>query len=141
AVDFRVMTAPESEPARWEPLVEHEPGRRITRVDCFATHLVIHEWHRAQPRLRVMHRDSSFTPIIIGDAPHDCDLDSNPEWNTTALRFSTESMVTPATLLEQDLTTGVRTVLKTAPTPNVDLSRYETVRAWATSADGTAVPY
>ena len=141
AVDFRVMTATESEPARWEPLVEHEPGRRITRVDCFATHLVIHEWHRAQPRLRVMHRDSSFTPIIIGDAPHDCDLDSNPEWNTTALRFSTESMVTPATLLEQDLTTGVRTVLKTAPTPNVDLSRYETVRAWATSADGTAVPY
>ncbi len=141
AVDFRVMTAPVSEPSRWEPLVEHEPGRRITRVDCFASHLVVHEWYRAQPRLRVMRRDGSFTPIVVGDEPHDCDLDSNPEWESTTLRFSTESMVTPSTLHEQDLLTGARTVLKTSPTPNVDLSRYETVRAWAVSDDGTEVPY
>jgi len=141
AVDFRVMTATETEPARWEPLIEHEAGRRITRVDCFATHLVVHEWHRAQPRLRVIRRDGSILEIVISDAPHDCDLDSNPEWTTTSLRFSTESMVTPATLLEQDLLTGERAVLKRAPTPNLDLSRYETVRAWATSSDGTEVPY
>ena len=141
AVDFRVMTATETEPARWEPLIEHEAGRRITRVDCFATHLVVHEWHRAQPRLRVIRRDGSIDEIVISDAPHDCDLDSNPEWTTTSLRFSTESMVTPATLLEQDLLTGERAVLKRAPTPNLDLSRYETVRAWATSSDGTEVPY
>ncbi|MFM8847635.1 MAG: oligopeptidase B, partial [Actinomycetota bacterium] len=82
AVDFRVMEAPENDPAAWSPLIAAETGRRITRVDCFATHLVVHEWYRAQPRLRVMHRDGTWTPIDLGEAPHDCELDSNPEWET-----------------------------------------------------------
>lgn len=141
AVDFRVMEAPETDPSEWSPLIAAETGRRITRVDCFATHLVVHEWYRAQPRLRVMHRDGTWTPIDLGEAPHDCELDSNPEWETRTLRFSAESMVTPATLYEQDLASGERVVLKTTPTPNVDLDRYVTERAWARSADGTEVPY
>ncbi|MFM8562669.1 MAG: S9 family peptidase [Acidimicrobiia bacterium] len=141
AVDFRVMYATETDPAAWSPLIAAETGRRITRVDCFATHLVVHEWHRAQPRLRVMHRDGTWTPIDLGDAPHDCELDSNPEWETRTLRFSAESMVTPATLYEQDLFSGERVTLKTTATPNIDLDRYVTERAWARSADGTEVPY
>ena len=141
ALDFRVMQAPESDPSTWSPLIEHEAGRRITRVECFANHLVVHEWFQAQPRLVVMWRDGSVHPIDLGDAPHDCELDANPEWDTDHLRFSVESMVTPATLYEQNLLTGERTVLKTAPTPNVDLSRYTSERLWATSDDGTEIPY
>jgi oligopeptidase B len=50
-------------------------------------------------------------------------------------------MVDPSTVWEQNINTGERKMLKRSPTPNVDLSAYETVREWATSTDGTKVPY
>jgi oligopeptidase B len=141
AIDFRIMQAPESQPSEWTELVAHIEGNRITRADCFATHIVIHEWVNAQPRLRVMLRDGSMQPIDLGSAPHDVEIDSNPEWNTEWLRFVSESMVDPSTVWEQNINTGERKMLKRSPTPNVDLSAYETVREWATSTDGTKVPY
>jgi oligopeptidase B len=141
AIDFRIMQATESQPSEWTELVAHIEGNRITRADCFATHIVIHEWVNAQPRLRVMLRDGSMQPIDLGSAPHDVEIDSNPEWNTEWLRFVSESMVDPSTVWEQNINTGERKMLKRSPTPNVDLSAYETVREWATSTDGTKVPY
>ena len=141
AIDFRIMQAPESQPSEWTELVAHIEGNRITRADCFATHIVIHEWVNAQPRLRVMLRDGSMQPIDLGSAPHDVEIDSNPEWHTEWLRFVSESMVDPSTVWEQNINTGERKMLKRSPTPNVDLSAYETVREWATSTDGTKVPY
>jgi oligopeptidase B len=141
AVDFRVMTAPASSPGIWSDFLPHVEGNRITRVDTFASHLVVHEWVDAQPRLRIVHRDGRVDVLDLGDAPHDVDLASNPEWNTDWLRFATESMISPATVWEHNVITGERNLLKRAPTPNVDLSRYTSARYWATSPDGTHVPY
>ncbi len=141
AVDFRVMTAPISSPADWAEFIAHTPGNRITRVDTFASHLAVHEWVDAQPRLRIVHRDGRVEILDLGDTPHDVDLDANPEWDTDWLRFGTESMISPATVWEHNVHTGERNMLKRAPTPNVDLSRYVSERHWATSADGTKVPY
>jgi oligopeptidase B len=141
AVDFRVMTAPVSSPGIWSDFLPHVEGNRITRVDTFASHLVVHEWVDAQPRLKIVHRDGRIDVLDLGDAPHDVDLASNPEWSTEWLRFATESMISPATVWEHNVVTGERNLLKRAPTPNVDLSLYTSARYWATSPDGTKVPY
>ena len=141
AIDFRVMTAPVSAPADWTEYIAHTPGNRITRVDTFAGHLVVHEWVDAQPRLRIVHRDGRIDVLDLGDAPHDVELDANPEWNTEWVRFATESMISPATVWEHNVLSGERNLLKQAPTPNVDLARYTSARYWATSSDGTKVPY
>ena len=44
------MTAPLDDPGEWTELLAHEPGRRITAVEPFAGHLVVHEWSDAQPQ-------------------------------------------------------------------------------------------
>ena len=141
APDFRVMTAPVEDPSTWTEFVPHHAGHRITRVDCFATHLVIQDWVDAQPRLRIMTRDGAAIPIRVDDDPHDVEIDSNPEWQTTVVRYDSESLISPASLWEIDIATGARTLLKRTPTPNVDLDRYETFRQWAPSTDGVLVPY
>lgn len=141
AVDFRVMTAGNDDPSAWIDFIPHTPGNRITRADTFATHLVIHEWVDAQPRLRIVDRDGRGTLVPISDEPHDVELDSNPEWETEWLRFATESMTSPASVWEHNVRTGERTLLKRQPTPNVDLALYESERRWAVSHDGTRVPY
>jgi len=141
AVDFRVMTAPENEPSQWRELLPHVEGNRITRVDCFESHLIVHEWVAAQPRIRIVHRRGGSRIVDLGNAPHDVDLESNPEWTTEHVRFATESLSTPPTVWEENVNTGGRIMLKRTPTPNVDLDRYTSERFWAPSHDGVLVPY
>ena len=144
AVDFRLLTAPAdadlTQPASWSELVAHLPGRRILGAEAFATHLVIHEWADAQPRLRILFRDLTERVIDLGDDPHDVEPAANPQWDTPLLRFTVQSLIMPTTLYDEDVTTGDRTLLRRIPTPHVDLDLYRTRRLWATATDGTQVP-
>jgi len=140
AVDFRIMTAPHDAPGTWSELVAHVPGRRITAAEPFAGHLVVHWWRDAQTEVLVRFPDGSERVVAGLGEPHDIELDANPEWDTTVLRLRVESFVTPPTVIDEDLVTGVRTVVKEHPTPNVDRSRYVARRIWATAPDGAQVP-
>ena len=71
---------------------------------------------------------------------HDVEPDANPEWESSTLRFTYQSLTTPLTVYDEDVRTGGRTVLKQVPVPGVDLSQYVTERRWAVSHDGTRVP-
>lgn len=145
AEDFRIAWAPLDAPGAWQPLVPHQPGRRITSVEAFAARLVIHEWSDAQPRLSVLDRGADTpVPLEVGPAgaaePHDVELEANPDWQATTLRYVYMSLTTPTSVYEHDFGSGARTLLKITPTPNVDLSRYASTRLWATAPDGTQVP-
>lgn len=140
AEDFRVMTAPLEDPADWSELIGHEPGRRITGVEPFEHHLAVHEWHRAQPSIRIVRRDGSVRTLDIDPTPHDVGFDANEQWDTDVLRVRHQSLTTPPRILDVDVTTGEVTVVKTTPTPNVDLDRYVAARHWAVADDGTEIP-
>jgi len=147
AADFRVLTAPHDaelrgliDPSTWSELIAHVPGRRLTGIEPFRDHLLVHEWADAQPRLRVLFPDGSERTIEIGAEPHDIDLSANPEWDTDSVRFVTQSLATPLALFDEHVVTGERTLLRRIPTPNVDLDNYRSTRLWAPSTDGVRVP-
>lgn len=144
AVDFRVLIAPTgadwTRPDTWSELVAHEAGRRILGVDAFAGHLLVHEWHDARPRLRLLFGDRSERIVDLGADPHDVEPTANPRWDTDLVRFTVQSLTTPTTLYDEHVHTGERTLLRRVPTPNVDLDAYVTERTWAHAADGTAIP-
>jgi oligopeptidase B len=148
AVDFRVMTAPLDRPDEWTELLPDRAGHRITAVEPFADHLVVHEWAEAQPRVRVLFRDGRQVPVDLSDCPgtpdepepHDLELGPNPEWDTHVLRVTYQSLTTPLTIIDVDVVGGDQVVVKRTPTPNTDLTRYVAVREWAETDDGTRVP-
>ena len=144
AVDFRLLVAAAdddwTQPDAWTELVAHEAGRRILGADAFAGHLVIHEWYRAQPRMRILFRDRTERIVDLGAEPHDVEPSANPQWDTELLRFTVQSLTMPTTLFDEHVTTGERTLLRRVPTPNVDLDDYVAERVWATAGDGTSVP-
>jgi len=140
AEDFRVMTARHDTPDEWQELVAHRAGRRIIDVDSFRDFLAISEWENAQPRLRLLRRDGSEVTIPVIDEPHDVDLEANPEWSATTVRFAYQSMLTPPTIAEYDVAEGAVTTLKRVGTPNVDLAQYRSFREWAVADDGVRIP-
>jgi oligopeptidase B len=109
-------------------------------VDAFAGHLLVHEWHDAQPRLRLLFRDGSERVLDLGPDPHDVEPSANPRWDTDLVRFTVQSLTMPTTLYDEHVETAERTLLRRIPTPNVDLGHYVTERSWAQAADGTAIP-
>ena len=147
ADDFRVLTAPVDDELRgltdsatWTELIAHEPGRRITGVEPFRDHLLVHEWAAAQPQLRVLFHDGSERAVEMGAEPHDIDLSANPEWEATTFRLVTQSLSSPLALFEEQVGNGERTLLRRIPTPNVDIESYRSTRLWAPSVDGVEVP-
>ena len=140
AVDFRVMQAALDDPDTWTELIAHQPGRRITNVEPFADHLALHEWHRAQPGIRIVRRDGSETVLAIDEEPHDVEFGPNEQWDTDLVRLVHQSLTTPSRVIDVEVATGTITVVKQTPTPNVDLDRYVAQRLWATTDDGTQVP-
>jgi oligopeptidase B len=78
--------------------------------------------------------------LHVSDDPHDVELESNPEWLATTVRYVTQSLAVPAALYEEDVRTGERRLLKQTPVPNFHPAQYVAQRLWATAADGTRVP-
>lgn len=140
AIDFRVMTAPTDKPNEWSGFVPHEPGRRITSIEPFADFLALHEWHHAQPQIRIVQHDGSSAVLPIDDAPHDIEFGPNEEWVTTSLRLIHQSLTSPTRIIDVDVATTEITVVKQTPTPNVELGNYVATREWATANGGTQVP-
>ena len=139
-IDFAVMTASEDDTSTWTPFIPHVEGDRIVQFDCFADHAVMQRWSKGQQIISVVARDGGISPIAISDEPHEAELDSNPSFSTDGVRFSFQSLTTPASIAWYSITDGVISVLKQTEVPNTDLSLYTSSRTWATTDDGTLVP-
>jgi oligopeptidase B len=147
AVDFALWRAPlvglQSAPVDdWELVVAHQAGRRLNGVEAFASHLVVHGRSDAataiwvlDPQARVLQplgTDDEVGTLVAGD---------NRCFDTTTYRYSYESLATPPSVIDLDLSTGERTIRKRLPVlDGFDPADYTTAREWALAADGTAVP-
>src|SRR4029079_7210345 len=66
---------------------------------------------------------------------------TNPEFETSTIRYSYQSMVTPPATYEYDLNTKHRTLLKQQEVlGGYEPSKYEAKRIWAVARDGVKVP-
>lgn len=138
--DFGVMTTTEDDTTAWSTFVDHEPGSRIVQFDCFADHGVMQRWKNGQQIISVVTKDGMTTPLEISTEPHEADLDANPNYSTDGVRFSYQSLTTPATITWYSIGNKQTTILKQTEVPNTDLSQYTSTRLWATAEDGTKIP-
>ncbi|HYN30533.1 MAG TPA: S9 family peptidase [Dermatophilaceae bacterium] len=135
-------------PRQWVPLLRSEPGERFLGVDAFDDVAVLSLRRDGLPGLRVLPRDPS-APGGYGPA-RDVDFDEplcsaglgdNPEPASTALQVVHESFLTPRTVLDLDVVSGGRTVLKRQPVlGGYRPGDYVERREWVSARDGTRVP-
>ena len=144
ARDFKIMTAPVSNPERanWTELVAHEPGRLILSVMGFRDFLVWLERREGLPRIVVRDRATGAEHAIAFDEEaYSLGLGGSLEYETDILRFSYSSMTTPAQVYDYDMRTRERRLLKTQEVPSGhDPDAYVTRRVMAPAADGETVP-
>ena len=144
AKNFKVVKVPIADPSEknWKTFIEHKPGLRIGGLSFFVNHLVVSERENGLSYLRVIDMKTQRSHRIATDEPdYSISLSTNREFDTTAIRFNYQSMVTPSSVYEYDLDTRQRTLLKRQDVlGGYTAANYEAKRIWAVARDGTKVP-
>ena len=144
AVDFRVCTAPLSDPAQanWREIIPHVPGRLILETVALRNHLVRLEREDSLPRIAVRRfADGQEHAISFDEEAYSLGMSTGYEFDTTTLRFTYSSMTTPARVFDYDLETRARTLRKEQEVPSGhNPADYVTRRLQAPAPDGELVP-
>ncbi len=147
APNFRLVSAPVSDPSRerWTEVLPHRPDVKVDSTDAFRRHLVVYEREAGLRQIRILALDApgdaaghlvEFPEPVYTVRQHE-----NPEFDTTQLRFTYTSMVTPPSVVDYDMTARTWTVRKqTEVLGGYDPARYRSERLFATAPDGTRVP-
>ena len=144
AKNFRIVTAPVSDPSEknWREFVEHRPAIKVEEIDLFADHAVLSEWENGLEQLEVIDfKTHKRNRIKFPEPVYSASLTSNLEFNTSVVRYSYNSLVTPTSIFDYDMNTGQSTLKKQTEVPGgFDRNNYKAERVFATAADGTKIP-
>ncbi|HUK81557.1 MAG TPA: S9 family peptidase [Verrucomicrobiae bacterium] len=141
--NFRLVTAPVTNPGRenWKEIVPCRDDVVLDDVELFAKQFVLLERENGLPRLRVVDIGTGESHVI--EVPEvDCalDVEDNAEFNSTMFRYGFESLRTPHTIYDYDVTTLTSTLLKQRPVKGYNPDDYQVERLFATASDGTRIP-
>jgi oligopeptidase B len=147
--NFRLVTTPAATPGidHWQEQIAHRDDVMLEDISLFANFGVASERHGGLEHLRILHF-SGKGPEVAREAEirfpepaYSVHLSSNREFSTDLLRYSYQSLVTPASVFDYDIHTGTSTLMKEQEVPGgFDRSLYASERIAATAGDGTQVP-
>ncbi|MFZ6658513.1 S9 family peptidase [Undibacterium sp. TJN19] len=144
AKNFRVVRAPVATPDQqhWQEIVKHDPEVLVSGAELFKDFMAVTEKSQALNRIRIYDFASKQWKTVKFDDPVYLAMGAGtPEFSATRYRMSYQSPVTPPTVLDVDMATGQRFVLKQQEVVGgYDANRYESRRLWATARDGVKVP-
>jgi len=144
APNFRLAQAPVGSPGKsnWSPALPSRSGVKLDGVDAFSAHLALYEREAGLPQIRILDLSSGEDHLITFPEPaYTVRAHRNPEFNTSLLRFTYTSLVTPSSVVDYDMTMRTWTVRKQIEVlGGYDKSRYRSERIFATASDGKRVP-
>ena len=144
AKNFRVVTAPVSDPSEknWKEFVGHRPAVKIDDITMFADYAVLSEWENGLQQIEVVDlKTNKHKRIEFPEPVYAAGISQNREFNTSVVRYGYNSLVTPNSVFDYDMSTGKSTLKKQTEVPGgFDKANYKAERVFATASDGTKVP-
>lgn len=144
AQNFQIMECPLDKTGveNWKEYIPHRTDVLVESVDEFKDFIVIEERKEGLIQLRVRHlTDGSEHYIDFGEPTYMAYTSSNPEYNTTTVRYGYTSMTTPSSTYDYNMITKEKTLMKQQEiVGGYNKEDYQTERLYATAKDGTKVP-
>lgn len=144
ATNFKLVTTPRSATSKtnWKDIIPHREDVLLESIDLFANHLVVQERSMGLNRLRVINQSTNDDRYIDFNEPtYYASLGTNPDFNTTTLRYNYESLTTPVSTFDYEMDSYSTALLKEQPVlGGFDKDNYVSERIWATATDGSQVP-
>ncbi|NOR44978.1 MAG: prolyl oligopeptidase family serine peptidase, partial [Candidatus Delongbacteria bacterium] len=144
AYNFKIMKTKDSESHRneWKEYVGHSEDTYIGDFEIFNKYMVLSEIKDGKKVIGIIdHLDQSSKEIKFDDNCYNVYLDENPEYDTEKLRYMYESLVSPYSVVDYDMKTGKREILKQQKVVGgYDETEYGTEMIYALSHDNKNIP-
>ncbi|MFC4293013.1 S9 family peptidase [Sphingorhabdus arenilitoris] len=142
-INFRLASAPLTQPSDWKTLVAGSDEVYLTDFSLFKNFFVTESRIAGLDQVEIRDYASAVVTdrIKFPEASYDAGLSDNPEYDVTKLRLAYESMVTPDTVYDYHIADKRLETLKVQEIPSgFDPASYETERLMITARDGVQVP-
>ena len=144
AYNFKIMKTPENKTAKenWKDLIPHRKDVLIENIDIFKNYLVVSERFDGLNKIRIMPWKGGDYYLPFEIETYTCSTTTKVDFDTEILRYAYESMATPASVIDFNMRTKEKTILKELEVlgGKFDKNNYKEERIWATATDGTKVP-
>nr|WP_246516299.1 S9 family peptidase [Aequorivita echinoideorum] len=145
ALNFKLMKTSEEKTLKenWVDMIPHRTDVLLEDIDIFKDYLVISERRNGLTQIRIKKWKGNVDYYLPFDnETYTAFTTQNPEFDTKILRYGYNSLNTPASVIDFNMETKEKTVLKETEVlgGKFDKNNYETERLWATAADGTKIP-
>lgn len=145
ATNFKLMTTPENATGKenWKDLIPHRKDVLLEGIDIFKDYLVVEERSNGLNKIQIRPWSGKGEYYLPFDSEtYSVGTITNVDFDTDLLRYSYQSLATPSSVIEFNMKTKQKTVLKEQEVlgGKFDKNNYTEERIWATAEDGTKIP-
>jgi oligopeptidase B len=145
ATNFKLMKTPENATGKenWVDVIPHREEVLLEDIDIFASYLVVTERYNGLNQIRIMPWNGEGDYYLPFDSEtFTAYTTTNLDFDTEILRYAFQSLATPSSVVDFNMRTKTKTVLKEQEVvgSTFDKNNYTEERVWATAQDGTQVP-
>ena len=145
ATNFKLMKTPEANTSKenWVDVIPHREDVLLEDIDIFKEFLVVSERADGLNKIRIMPWDGEGEYYLpFGSETYMAYTTTNLDFDTQILRYSYQSLATPSSVIDFNMKTQEKTILKEHEVlgGTFDKNNYVEERVWATAKDGTKVP-
>lgn len=144
ATNFKLMKTSESSTLKedWVDVIPHRKEVLLEDVSIFKEFLVLEERENGLNKIRIIRWDGTEDYYLpFDEETYSAGVYSNPEFDTSIIRYGYNSMTTPSSVIDFNLDDKTKEVKKEQEVlgDNFDKKNYKSERIWAKAADGSQV--
>jgi oligopeptidase B len=145
SINFKLMKTPIENTSidYWKDVIAHRKDVLIEDVDIFEDFLVISERKNGLNEIRIKRWDNTDDYYLpFHSETYMAYTSSNVDFNTKMLRYSYNSLTTPASIIDFDMVEKTKTIKKEQEVLGGKFHKknYRSERLWAKAKDGTDIP-
>lgn len=145
ATNFKLMKVAEGDTyaENWKEFIPHRADVLLEGMDIFKAYYVLSERKNGLNKLKIVRWDGSDSYYLpFENETYTANVSANPDFDTDKLRYRYNSMATPSSIIDFNMTTKEKEIKKEQEVLGGKFVKenYVEKRIWATARDGVKVP-
>lgn len=137
AVNYKIMRTPVQSPGRknWKTWLKHDLSRSISGLAPFASFIALSVRENGSEEVYISSPDGDRDKVVFPEEGHTIALWDNLEYESTTIRITYDSFITPKTAFDYDVNEKQFIVRKKQEVPYYHKKDYVSKRIWVKSGD------
>lgn len=145
AENFKLMKTPETATSKenWVEVIQHREDVLLEDIELFKNFLVLEERANGLNTIKIIPWNGDEAYYLPFDSEtYTASASTNVDFDTDILRYSYQSLSTPSSVIDFNMKTKEKTILKEQQVlgGKFDKNNYREERVWARARDGVKVP-